>query len=79
MGVIPIRGGKRVKKFKKVNRVEVIDHTKLFNEGGGRAYTKWQDGITVWYDLQDDNRTLKIFIDKGVSTKSHKRKKDVTE
>ena len=40
----------------KVSRVEVIDDS-------GRAYTVWKDGIRVWCDLQDDGRTLKVFID----------------
>lgn len=46
----------------KITRVEVIDHTKDLEHGGGRAYVKWQDGIKVEQQLQDDNRTLKIFI-----------------
>lgn len=37
-----------------VTRVEVIDHT-------GRAYTKY-NVADVEISLQDDNRTLKIFI-----------------
>jgi hypothetical protein len=41
-----------------VNRLEVIDDT-------GRAYTKYlKDDERVRYMLQDDNRTLKVFIDK---------------
>tara|TARA_R110000772_G_scaffold53748_2_gene122870 strand:- start:7157 stop:7444 length:288 start_codon:yes stop_codon:yes gene_type:complete len=40
-----------------VNRFEVIDDT-------GRAYTKYlKEGERVRYMLQDDNRTLKVFID----------------
>ncbi len=40
-----------------VNRVEVIDQT-------GRAYTHYlRETESVRYSLQDDNRTLKIFID----------------
>ena len=51
---------------KKVNRVEVIDHTKPIEEGGGRAYVKWEDKgtIDVEISMQDDDRTLKIFIKK---------------
>jgi len=41
----------------KVNRVEVIDEK-------GRNYVNWDDANTVELDLQDDNRTLKIFIRK---------------
>jgi hypothetical protein len=41
-----------------VNRFEVIDDT-------GRAYTKYlKDDERVRYMLQDDNRTLKVFVDK---------------
>lgn len=43
------------------NRVEVIDHT-------GRAYVLMQDGIKVALSIQDDGRTLKIFIDGYKST-----------
>jgi len=48
----------------KVNRVEIIDHTKSYEEGGGRAYVKWEEGIKVEVMLQDDERTLKVFISK---------------
>lgn len=50
----------------KVNRVEVIDHTK--SDGGGRVYVYWSKygrGITnpkVELHLQDEGRTLKVFI-----------------
>ena len=46
----------------KVNRVEVIDHTKSVEQGGGRAYMFWEDEANVEIQLQDDGRTLKIFI-----------------
>lgn len=59
----------------KVTRVEVIDHTKDVEHGGGRCYTYWsgyndEDDLndpdipnpTVTLSLQDDSRTLKIFI-----------------
>lgn len=48
----------------KVNRIEVIDHTKSFEQGGGRAYVFWEDGVNVELSLQDDGRTLKVFISK---------------
>lgn len=48
----------------KVNRVEVIDYTKTAEDGGGRAYTFWQDDVSVNLVLQDDERTLKVFISK---------------
>ena len=39
-----------------VNRVEIIDPT-------GRAYVKYlKQGEVVRYSVQDENRTLKIFI-----------------
>jgi len=42
----------------KINRLEVIDQT-------GRAYVHYlSEKESVRYSLQDDNRTLKIFIDK---------------
>ncbi len=46
------------------NRVEVIDHTKNVEKGGGRAYVKWEDKLDVKLDIQDEGRTLKIFINK---------------
>jgi len=51
-------------KTKKVKRVEIIDHTKPVEEGGGRAWTIWDEDIDVVLNLQDDDRTLKIFITK---------------
>ena len=45
------------------NRIEVIDHSLPLEDGGGRAWTKWVNHEhTVQYDVQDDGRTLKIFI-----------------
>jgi len=50
--------GEKLAKMKQVTRLEVIDDT-------GRAYTKYlKDGESVQYSLQDDNRTLKVFIGK---------------
>ena len=53
----------------KVNRVEVIDLTKTIEKGGGRAYTYWhtyrtedKEDVLVTLDLQDEGRTLKVFI-----------------
>jgi hypothetical protein len=42
------------KDLSKVTRVEVIDNN-------GRAYTKW-DVSKVELHLQDDDRTLKLFV-----------------
>jgi hypothetical protein len=57
----------------KVNRVEVIDHTKSVEDGGGRCYVYWSEHTPedspnpyVFLDLQDDGRTLKIFIAKKI-------------
>jgi hypothetical protein len=43
----------------KVNRVEVIDEN-------GRSYVNWKPTNMVSVRLQDDGKTLKIFIDKGI-------------
>jgi hypothetical protein len=53
-----IGDGEDYQAMRGVNRFEVIDDT-------GRAYTKYlKDGERIKYSLQDDNRTLKVFIDK---------------
>lgn len=41
--------------LKKVTRVEVIDEN-------GRSYVNWKPTNTVEIKLQDDGRTLKVFI-----------------
>ena len=46
----------------KVTRVEIIDLTKPVGKGGGRVFTMWDEDIKVDVDLQDKDRTLKIFI-----------------
>lgn len=43
----------------KVNRVEVIDEK-------GRSYVNWKPTNRVSVQLQDDGKTLKIFINKGI-------------
>ncbi len=48
----------------KVSRVEVIDHTNTVEDGGGRAYTFWGKSAVVDLSLQDEGRTLKVFISK---------------
>lgn len=40
-----------------VTRVEVIDEK-------GRSYVNWDKDNVVWVELQDEGRTLKIFIQK---------------
>jgi len=48
---------RKYNRMKKVNRVEVIDES-------GRAYVKYlEEGEGVAYVLQDDEQTLKVFID----------------
>ena len=52
-----IGDGEDYQKMRRVTRVEVID-------GTGRAYTKYlKDDEGIRYQLQDDDRTLKVFID----------------
>lgn len=48
-------------KLIKVSRVEVIDHSKTFEQGGGRRFVK-MDCLEVELSYQDDGRTLKIFV-----------------
>ena len=44
--------------YPNVTRVEVIDEN-------GRSYTKYlDDNQKVSYDIQDDGRTLKVFVNK---------------
>ena len=50
--------GEEFEKMKAVTRFEVIDET-------GRAYVKYLDKDEgIKYSLQDDDKTLKVFIDK---------------
>lgn len=50
--------GEELTRMKRVTRLEVIDDT-------GRAYVKYLDKDEgIKYSLQDDDRTLKVFIDK---------------
>ena len=52
-----IGDGEDYQKMRHVNRFEVIDEK-------GRAYTKYlKEGEGIQYALQDDDRTLKVFID----------------
>jgi hypothetical protein len=41
----------------RITRIEVIDQA-------GRSYVNWEDDNDVSYQLQDDGRTLKVFVDK---------------
>lgn len=50
-----------MKKIVEVNRIEVIDWTLTSLEG--RAFVKWEkENFKVSYDLQDNGKTLKIFL-----------------
>ena len=49
-------GQEMEKIMKRVTRLEVIDET-------GRAYVKYMKDESIHFSLQDDDRTLKIFID----------------
>jgi len=50
--------GEELQRMKGVNRFEVIDED-------GRSYTKYLDKDEgIKYNLQDEDRTLKVFIDK---------------
>ncbi len=52
-----IADGEEYQKMRRVNRLEVIDET-------GRGYVKYLDKHEfIQYGLQDDDRTLKIFIE----------------
>tara|TARA_R110002051_G_scaffold314950_2_gene392625 strand:+ start:6771 stop:7133 length:363 start_codon:yes stop_codon:yes gene_type:complete len=42
--------------YDKISRVEVID-------SDGRAFVRDEDDVRVLLDLQDDSRTLKLFVD----------------
>lgn len=46
-----------------INRVEIIDWTKLLEDGGGRTVlVSPNEYKLVTYELQDDGKTLKIFV-----------------
>lgn len=47
---------------KKITRFEIIDHTKPLEDGGGRTVIFFDDNKELELSLQDDDRTLKIFV-----------------
>lgn len=57
-----IYDGMEYQKMRNVNRIEIIDET-------GRGYVKYLKDEKPRYDLQDNNETLKIFIDKVTRVK----------
>jgi len=61
---------------KKVTRIEVIDHQS--EPVVGRAYTKY-NCEKVELQLQDDGRTLKIFISKNLDLFCEKAKSNLKE
>lgn len=46
----------------KVSRLEIIDHTLPLEKGGGRAYVKRDENVEIELSVQDEGRTLKVFI-----------------
>jgi len=44
-------------KIPKITRVEVIDEN-------GRSYVNWNERNNVFYQLQDEGRTLKVFVNR---------------
>ena len=48
-------------KLIKVGRVEVIDHSKSAENGGGRVFVK-RGCVEVELSYQDDGKTLKLFV-----------------
>ena len=49
-----------MKELVKVSRFELIDHTK---DGGGRVFVKYKNNMKILTSVQDEDRTLKVFID----------------
>ena len=46
----------------KVTRLEIINHSSNKETPYGRAFVHWDDKTKIELSLQDDDRTLKIFI-----------------
>lgn len=49
-------------KYEGLTRVEIIDHTKLFDQGTSRVYAVRQERVNVEVSVQDGGKTLKVFI-----------------
>jgi len=56
---VNLLGGLNYFTVQKINRVEVITAI-------GRAYVNWDEKNNIQLDLQDDGRTLKVFINKKI-------------
>jgi hypothetical protein len=48
---------RRVLTMTRITRIEVIDEN-------GRSYVNWEEENDVSWQLQDEGRTLKVFVDK---------------
>lgn len=53
-----------------VTRVEVIDHN-------GRSYVNWNKDNKVLLSLQDEGRTLKIFVDRKETEEDNNERTEV--
>ena len=49
--------------FERVTRLEVVDTRRPYEQGGGRVYTLFDAEAHIVASLQDDGRTLKLFIE----------------
>ena len=47
----------------KLTRIEIINHSSNKDNPFGRCFTHWSDKVRIELDLQDQERTLKIFLD----------------
>lgn len=50
-------------KDEKLTRLEIINHSKNKHNPFGRCFTHWDDKTKIELSLQDDEKTLKIFLD----------------
>lgn len=53
-----------------VTRVEVIDHN-------GRSYVNWNKNNKVLLSLQDEGRTLKIFVDRKETEEDNNERTEI--
>lgn len=57
LDIIDVLTSSSLIKLPTINRVEVIDEN-------GRSYTKWEKDCDTMISIQDQGRTMKIFISK---------------